>query len=227
MQKYTERLGSAPLGRLLIALSLPGIASTITTSLYNIVNTLWVTRLGHEAIAALTIVFPYQILFYAIGGGTGIGISALVSRRFGERNIEATNRVAGQVFFISAFWGLLFMMIAVFLADDILPLIGANPDIMEYSKQYFVITSYGAPLMILAMVMSSLIRGSGDAVKPMVIMVTGTIVNIILDPFDDSRHRAFPGDGRSAGLPGLPLSRRAAQLYWVYIISLPARRRST
>jgi putative MATE family efflux protein len=183
MKEYTERLGNAPLGRLLITLSLPGIASTITTSLYNIVNTLWVARLGHEAIAALTIVFPYQILFYAVGGGTGIGISALVSRRFGERNIEFTNHVAGQIFFISAFWGLLFMMTAVFFSDSILPAIGATPDIMEYSKQYFVITSYGAPLMILAMVMSSLIRGSGDAVKPMIIMISGTIINIILDPF--------------------------------------------
>lgn len=183
MKEYTERLGNAPLGRLLLALSLPGIASTITTSLYNIINTIWVARLGHEAIAALTIVFPYQILFYAIGGGTGIGISALVSRRFGERNIEATNNVAGQIFFISAFWGLLFMLVAVFFSDSILPAIGATPDIMEYSKQYFVITSYGAPLMILAMVMSSLIRGSGDAVKPMIIMISGTIINIILDPF--------------------------------------------
>ncbi|OGO02139.1 MAG: hypothetical protein A2Y90_03030 [Chloroflexi bacterium RBG_13_52_12] len=182
MQKYTERLGYAPLGRLLVALSLPGIASTITTSLYNIVDTIWVARLGHEAIAALTIVFPYQILFYAVGGGTGIGISAIVSRRFGEKNLEATNHVAGQIFFLSAFWGLLFLMAAVFFSGNILRAIGATPDIMEYSKQYLVITSYGAPLMILAMVMSSLIRGSGDAVKPMVIMIFATVINIILDP---------------------------------------------
>jgi len=182
MQQHTERLGSAPLGRLLIALSLPGIASTITTSLYNIVDTIWVASLGHEAIAALTISFPYQILFYAIGGGTGIGISALVSRRFGEKNIDATNRVAGQIFFLAAFWGLIFMLVAVFFADRILPLIGATPDILEYSRQYFVIISYGAPLVILGTVMSSLIRGSGDAVKPMIIMVSGTVVNVILDP---------------------------------------------
>jgi putative MATE family efflux protein len=183
MQKHTERLGYAPLGSLLLRLSLPGIFSSITTSLYNIVDTIWVGRLGHEAIAALTIVFPYQILFYAIGGGTGIGISALVSRRFGERNADAANRVAGQIFFISAFWGFLFMLVAVLFADDILPLMGATPDIMEYSQQYLVITSYGAPVMVLAMVMSSLLRGSGDAVKPMIIMMTGTVINIILDPF--------------------------------------------
>src|SRR3989304_3357331 len=134
MQKYTERLGYAPLSRLLVALSLPGIASAITTTLYNVVDTIWVGRLGHEAIAALTIIFPYQILFYAVGGGTGIGISALVSRRFGERNIEGTNHIAGQIFFISAFWGFLFMLVAVLFADSILPLIGATPDIMEYSR---------------------------------------------------------------------------------------------
>jgi putative MATE family efflux protein len=183
MQQYTERLGTAPLGKLLIALSLPGIASTITTSLYNIVNTIWVSRLGHQAIAALTIIFPYQILFYAIGGGTGIGISALVSRRFGENNVDTTNRVAGQIFFISAFWGLIFILIASFFATPILHFLGATPDIIDYSRQYLVITSYGAPMMILAMVMSSLIRGSGDAVKPMVIMVTGAVINVILDPF--------------------------------------------
>lgn len=183
MQKYTTRLGTAPLGKLLIALSLPGIVSSLTTSLYNIVNTIWVARLGYEAVAALTIVFPYQILFYAIGGGTGIGIAALVSRRFGEEKLTDTNRVAGQIFFLSAFWGTIFILLAVFLATPILHLLGATPDIIDYARQYLVITSYAAPLMILAMVTASLLRGSGDAVKPMIIMITGTVINLILDPF--------------------------------------------
>jgi putative MATE family efflux protein len=210
MQDYTKRLGEAPLGRLLIALSLPGIISTITTSLYNIVNTLWVTRIGYEAIAALTISFPYQIFFYAIGGGTGIGISALVSRRFGEKNVDAPNQVAGQIFFLSAFWGLLFMLVPMFFADRLLPLMGATPDIMEYSRIYFVITSYGAPLIILALVMSSLIRGSGDAVKPMVIMITGTVVNIILDPFLIFGIGPFPEMGVSGAAWGTFIAQACA-----------------
>jgi len=168
---------------LLIKLSLPSIAGTITVSLYNIVDTFWVAKLGHEAIAALTIVFPYQILFFAVGGGTGIGIGALVSRRFGEKNPEAANHVAGQIFFLSIFWGILFTIAAVFFSENILTAFGATPDIIEYSTQYLVIISYGATSMIFALVSSNLIRGSGDAVKPMIIMIAASIINIILDPF--------------------------------------------
>ncbi len=182
MEEYTERLGYAPLGRLLLRLSLPSIAATVTLSLYNIVDTFWVAKLGHEAIAALTIVFPYQILVFAMGIGSGIGIGALVSRRFGEKNPEATNHVAGQVFCLAAFWGLLFMAAAALFTEAILTTFGATPDIMTYSTQYLGIVAFGAPQIIFAMMVSSLIRGSGDAVKPMIIMITASVVNIILDP---------------------------------------------
>lgn len=183
MEEYTERLGYAPLGKLLLRLSLPSIAATVTISLYNIVDTFWVAKLGHGAIAALTIVFPYQILFGAIGIGSGIGLAALVSRRFGEKNPESTNRVAGQIFCLAAFWGLLFMTAAALFTEGILSTFGATPDIMEYGRQYLGIVAFGAPQIIFAILASSLIRGSGDAVKPMIIMITAGVVNIILDPF--------------------------------------------
>jgi putative MATE family efflux protein len=183
VQEYTERLGYAPLGRLLLRLSLPSIAATITLSLYNIVDTFWVAKLGYGAIAALTIVFPYQILIVSMGVGSGIGVAALVSRRFGEKNPEATNHVAGQTFPIALFWGLLFTVIGASFSEAILTTFGATPDIMDYGTQYLGIVAFGAPQIIFALLASSLIRGSGDAVKPMIIMITASVVNIILDPF--------------------------------------------
>ncbi|MGD1118011.1 MAG: MATE family efflux transporter [Dehalococcoidales bacterium] len=209
MQEYTTRLGDAPLGRLLMKLSLPGMASTISTSLYNIINTIWVSRIGYEAIAALTVNFPYQILYYAIGGGTGIGIAALVSRRFGENNPDATNHVAGQIFCLSALWGLLFILISVSFPDQIVRILGATPDIVKYSKQYLVITAFGAPLVIFASVIASLLRGSGDAVKPMIIMISSTLINIMLDPFLIFGIGPFP----RMGVPGAALSTVIAQAF--------------
>ena len=148
MKEYTEKLGYAPLGRLLISLSLPSIAGMLSTSLYNVVDTFWVARIGYEAIAALTIIFPYQIFIFAIAIGTGAGIGALVSRRFGERNIEATNQAAGQMFFLSVFLGAAFIIVAVIFSRDLLTAFGATPDIMEFGTQYLVIVTFGAPQLI-------------------------------------------------------------------------------
>jgi putative MATE family efflux protein len=220
MEEYTKRLGYAPLGGLLLRLSLPSIAATVTLSLYNIVDTFWVAKLGHEAIAALTIVFPYQIFAIALGVGTGIGVAALVSRRFGENNPEATNHVAGQTFFLSAFWGLLFMMIAVFFSETILTAFGATPDIMEYGGQYLVITAYGAPQIIFALVASNLIRGSGDAVKPMIIMITASVINIILDPLMILGLGPFPEMGvRGAALATVIAQSSGAALALCYLLA--------
>ena len=218
MQKYTENLGSAPLGRLLVKLSLPGMAATISTSLYNIVNTIWVTRIGYEAIAALTIVMPFQIVSYAIGGGTGIGMAALVSRRFGERNPDAANHAAGQIFFISAVWGLPFILVATLFADEILPILGARPDILDYSRQYLVITAFGAPQMIFSLVTASLLRGSGDAIKPMIVMVSATVANIVLDPLLIFGIGPFPEMGVAGAALGTVISQTLGAILGLYYL---------
>lgn len=219
MQQHTERLGSAPLPSLLVRLSLPSIAATVTASLYNVVDTFWVARLGHEAIAALTIVFPYQILATAIGIGTGVGVSALVSRRFGENDISSTNHVAGQIFPLSIFWGLVFLLAAVYFSEDILVLFGATPDIMDSSTKYLVLTAYGAPAHVFILVAGNLIRGSGDVVKPMVIMITASVLNIILDPFMILGIGPFPEMGiRGAALATVIAQSTGALLGLYYLL---------
>ncbi len=225
LKESTERLGSAPLGRLLLSLSLPGMASMITLALYNIIDTFWVARLGHEAIAALTIVMPIHVLVIAVSVGTGIGISSLTSRRFGERNIEATNHIAGHIFSIAAFFGSIFILAAVFFAQPMLIIGGATPDIMDYATQYLVIILFGAPFLIFAITASELLRGSGDALRPMIFSITASVTNIILDPFMIFGIGPFPEMGvRGAALATVISQLLYAGLTFTYIIIL---RRST
>ncbi|MFC2019492.1 MATE family efflux transporter [Chloroflexota bacterium] len=182
LQPTTERLGKAPLGRLLLSLSLPGIVSMTVMALYNIIDTFWVARLGYEAIAALTVVLPYHILSIAIAVGSGVGVSALTSRRFGEHNVEAANMAAGQIFPIAGIFGSLLLVVAVLFPRTVLVIGGATPDIMGYGTQYLVIIAFGTPFLVFAYTAGSLLRGSGDALRPMIFMLTGTVINIILDP---------------------------------------------
>lgn len=208
LKDITRRLGEAPLGRLILSLSVPGIISMVTMALYNIIDTFWVARLGHEAIAALTIVLPYHILLIAIAVGTGVGISSLISRRFGEGNTEETNHVAGQIFPLSGFFGVIFLAAAVFLPQPLLTVFGATPDIMDYATQYLVIVSFGTPFLFFSLVATNLLRGSGEAVRPMVFMLAATILNIILDPLLIFGTGPFP----EMGVQGAALATVISQL---------------
>jgi putative MATE family efflux protein len=182
MSKETEDLKTLPLAKLLLKLSLPSVASMMTLSLYNIVDTFWLATLGHQAIAALTVFFPYQILIIAIGAGSGIGIAALVSRRFGEGNTEASNHAAGQIFPITAFFGAIFLFIAILFPRTVLSIMGATPDIMDYSTQYLTIMGFGAPPLFFMLTSTNLLRGSGDAMRPMIFSATASVINMALDP---------------------------------------------
>ena len=119
LHETTARLGTERLSKLLLRLSAPSIASAVTISLYHLADTFWLGQLSYQAIAAVTITFPFYIAVVSIGVGTGVGANALASRRFGERNIEATNQVAGQIFPLTAVSGVIFTVVSVFFARPV------------------------------------------------------------------------------------------------------------
>jgi putative MATE family efflux protein len=192
----------------------------VTMALYNIIDTFWVARLGHEAIAALTVILPYSIIIMAVGVGTGVGVSSLVSRRFGAGNIEVTNHVAGQIFALSVVFGGIFLIAAVFFSDEILTVCGAPPDIMDYGKQYLTVIGFGVPFIFFSMVSTELLRGSGDALRPMIFMISAAVMNIVLDPFLIFGWWIFPEMGVSgAALATVIAQGIAGGLAFIYIIA--------
>ena len=183
LQDTTERLGTERLSKLLLRLSLPSIASMLTISLYHLTDTFWLGQLSYQAIAAVTVTFPFFILVIAFGVGTGVGANALASRCFGEKDIETTNRVAGQLFPLTAVLGILLVVVSSFLARPIATLLGAGEDIADMEADYIFFFGFGTPFMLFRLMTRNVFQASGDAIKPMMFTIAGAIVNVVLDPF--------------------------------------------
>jgi putative MATE family efflux protein len=201
LHQSTERMGTDPLGKLLLRLSLPSIGSMVVVSLYNLVNTFWVARLGYQAVAALTVVMPFFVFCMAVGAGTGVGVNALSSRRFGERNTEAANHATGQAFFLALVIGLLFILLTNLFPRQILTLCGATPDILDLGEQYLTMFGLGMPLFFFSLISRNIYHASGDTLRPMIFTLIAQVCNVILDPFLIFGWWIFPEMGvRGAGL---------------------------
>jgi putative MATE family efflux protein len=183
LEETTARLGTERLSKLFPRLSTPSIVSMIAMSLYLLADTFWLGRVSYEAIAALTITFPFYYVVYAIGLGSGIGANALASRRFGERDIEATNRVAGQVFPLTAVFGVIFIIASVFFTRPLAALLGAPPEIIDLTAQYLVFFGWGIPFILFRLMARNVFHAAGDMTKPMIFIVVGALANAVLDPF--------------------------------------------
>jgi putative MATE family efflux protein len=151
-------------------------------SLYNLVDTFWVGKLGFQAVAAVTVTLPFFILTSAVATGTGIGLNALVSRRFGERNVEATNQAVGQTFFLALALGLITTLVISLFPRQILVLCGATPDILSFGEPYLRVIGFGMPVFLFSMISRNIFQASGDAVRPMIFVIIAQICNAILAP---------------------------------------------
>lgn len=180
----------------------------LAMSLYNLVDTFYVGKLGYQAVAAITVSLPFFIMTAAIGGGTGIGLNALISRLFGGRDIKAANRAAGQTIFLSIILGLLIAIITNLFPRQILILCGATPDILELGEPYIRIIGAALPLMLFSLISRSIFQASGDAIRPMFFVIAAQVLNAVLAPFLIFGWGFFP----TLGMAGAGLATASASL---------------
>ena len=219
LHETTTRLGTERLNKLLFRLSAPSIASMVTISLYHLADTFWLGQLSYQAIAAVTITFPFYIAVIAIGVGTGVGANALASRRFGERNIEATNQVAGQIFPLTAVFSVVFIIASVFFARPVATLLGAPQDIVALTADYLFFIGWGVPFILFRLMTRNVFHAAGDAIKPMIFTIVGAVVNAILDPFFIFGWGPFPEMGvGGAGLATAISGGIAAVLSYYFLV---------
>ena len=138
--------------------------------------------LGSDAIAALSIALPMQMVMGAIGIGTGVGAASLISRSLGAKKDEDANTAGGQVLVVALFLGLLSTLIGRLYLDEMLVFFGATEEIIDLAQSYMVVIIDGAVMLYLMWVMNNIIRAQGNAIIPMIAMIASAVTNIILDP---------------------------------------------
>lgn len=182
MQNNTAQLGEESISKLLIRFSLPATAGMLLMATYNIVDTIFVGMLGSQAIAALSIAFPFQMLLGALGVGTGVGAASLISRSLGAGQKDVATRAVGQVITLSVIYGVLIALVGFLYLEPLLVIFGATPDIIGLTGEYVLVITSGSVMFFLIMSLNNVIRGEGNPRLSMYVMIISAVTNIILDP---------------------------------------------
>ena len=181
-QTKENKMGTMPVNKLLVTMSLPMVISMIVQALYNIVDSIFVSRLSEDALTAVSMAFPMQNLMISVAGGTGVGINAMLSRALGEKKFEAANKTAENGIFIEVLGYVLFLLIGIFVTKPFFLAQAGAGDIANMGIEYTricLLMSFGIFMQI---GFERILQSTGRTIFTMITQSTGAIINIILDP---------------------------------------------
>jgi len=175
-------LGSEDIKQLLINQAVPASIGILFMSINILVDTIFVGQwIGSLAIAAVTVVLPITFLISSLGMAIGIGGSSIISRALGARDKEKAMQTFGNQIMMTLSLALLFVIIGFVYCDEILLLFGANGEIMQPAKEFFIPVLVGVPFLALSMMGNNVIRAEGKAKFAMMAMIIPAFGNIFLD----------------------------------------------
>lgn len=167
---------------LIISLGIPTIISMLVSSIYNMADTYFVSKLGTEASGAVGVVFSLMALIQAVGFTLGMGSGSLISRLLGEQNQQEADRVASSGLFAAAVFGGVLTVLGLVFLNPLMRALGATSTILPYAENYGRFILLGAPVMASSFVLNNVLRSQGMARLAMVGIATGGILNVLLDP---------------------------------------------
>lgn len=182
MQTDYHPMSNKPIAPLLMKMAIPPMVSMLIQSMYNIIDSIFVAKLGEEALTALSLAFPLQNLSLAFSVGIGVAINALIAKNLGANNKEQANYISDHGIFLSIIHSLLFVFIGLFLMKPFFIMFTTDPKVLDYALTYgsIVVTlTFGS---IIHITLEKMFQATGNMIIPMFLQAIGAIINIILDP---------------------------------------------
>lgn len=177
-----NKMGVMPINKLLVSMSVPMMVSMLISALYNIVDSIFVSRICEDALTAVSMAFPLQCLMMGLGIGTGVGVNALLSRALGARKFDDVNKVAMNGVFLAAVCYVVFLFVGLFAVKPFFASQTDDPEILEYGIQYMTIVCTCSFGLYFQFIFERLLISTGRTVLSMITQSTGAIINIIFDP---------------------------------------------
>jgi len=195
MKLEKNKMGTKAIGPLLFSMSTPPIISMMVQSLYNIVDSIFVARIGEDALTAVSLAFPLQFLLLAVALGIGIGTNSYISRKLGEGQVEKANEAASHAFFLSIMSYFGFVILGIFCIKPFFHMFSDSPQIIAYGQDYIRIVVLFSIGLFLQIVIEKILQATGKMIIPMVLQIIGAVINVILDPILIFGLYGFPAMG--------------------------------
>jgi putative MATE family efflux protein len=171
-----------PILRVLITLAVPIVATNVFQSLYQLIDTFWVGRLGADAVAAVSLSFPISFLMISAGGGLSIAGAILVAQTFGAGDQRATDHAAGQTLLVVGVVSALLSVAGYLLSPPLVAFFQPTASVTQMAVEYLQVTFLGLVAVFVYFVFQALLRGVGDVKTPLVIVGGTVVLNFFLDP---------------------------------------------
>lgn len=206
-----NKMGTMPIGKLLISMSMPPMVSMLAAALYNVIDSIFVAKVSEDALTAVTLVFSVQMFMMSVNVGVGVGLSSLISRRLGEkRQAEADSAATHGIVFAITIW-IVYVLFALFLAGPFLRLFTGsqgNEEIFGMALTYCRIVMIGSVFFNISVVIERILQSTGNTFHPMVFNLIGIVVNTVLAPIFIMGYLGAP----ALGVTGAGIAAIAGQL---------------
>ncbi|MDH7446008.1 MATE family efflux transporter [Aquimarina sp. 2201CG14-23] len=177
-----QEFTSGSIRKAVFMLAIPMILEMMMESIFALVDAYWVSNLGANAIATVGLTESVITLIYAVAIGLSMGVTAIVARRVGEKDIRGASQAAVQSIFLGISVALIISVIGILFPKEILALMGAEPDLIAEGYGYTQILLGGNITIMLLFLINAVFRGAGDASVAMKVLIFSNLLNIILDP---------------------------------------------
>ncbi len=215
-QPKENKMGYMPINKLLLSMAVPMMISMLVQALYNVVDSVFVSYVGEDALTAVSLAFPIQNLMISIAVGTSVGVNALLSKSLGEKRQDAANRAADNGLFLALLGTVVFMLFGALCSGPFFASQTKDPQIVKYGTEYLSVVCVFCFGMFFQVMLDKILISTGKTMLTMFTQGLGAVFNIIFDPLFIFGIGPFPKMGVTGAAVATVLGQIAAMALSLY-----------